>query len=68
MPDVCTRFDVSYEEAFSAWRHSGITLEPLNPALQPIVRAGADEADVRVLAWFVDVLGPDRADGRAQQD
>ena len=39
-----------------SWRHTKITLEPLNPEFDPIVPTAADEDDVRVLAEFVTVL------------
>ena len=39
-----------------SWRHTKITLEPLNPEFDPIVLTAADEDDVRVLAEFVAVI------------
>lgn len=39
------------------WQHSLITLEPLNPAFQPIEITSNDEEDFRVIAEFVEVLG-----------
>ncbi len=39
------------------WRHSRVTLSPLNPAYTPIVLKPESEGDVRVIAEFVGVLG-----------
>lgn len=38
------------------WQHALITLEPLNPAFQPIEITSNDEEDFRVIAEFVEVL------------
>ena len=40
-----------------SWRHSKITLNPVNPDLQPIVLTGADEGQFQVIAEVVEVLG-----------
>jgi len=44
-----------------AWQHTKITLEPLNPAYQPILIDPSDAEAVTVLAEFLEVLGtPER--------
>ena len=40
------------------WRHSRITLKPLNPAHQPIVLTPEHEGQVRVIAELAEVVGP----------
>ena len=40
-----------------SWRHSKITLNPVNPDFQPIVLTGADEGQFQVIAEVVEVLG-----------
>jgi hypothetical protein len=40
-----------------AWRHVAITLEPLNPAFEPIEFAADGDDDVGVVAEMVEVLG-----------
>ena len=39
------------------WQHSKITLQPNNPAFEPIVLTGNDEGSVQVVAELVEVLG-----------
>ncbi|HED64647.1 MAG TPA: hypothetical protein ENJ09_03725 [Planctomycetes bacterium] len=39
------------------WRHVRITLEPSNPAFEPIVMTGDEEGDVDVIAELLEVLG-----------
>ena len=43
-----------------SWRHTTITLEPVNPDFEPIVLTGLDEGEAHVIAELVDVLDPDR--------
>ena len=38
------------------WRHTKVTLSPLNPEFQPIVLTPESEDDVQVIAEFLDVL------------
>jgi type I restriction enzyme, R subunit len=40
-----------------SWRHSRITLKPINPDFQPIVITGSEEGELQVVAEFVEVLG-----------
>jgi phage repressor protein C with HTH and peptisase S24 domain len=46
------------ENPDSEWRHTRITLKPLNSAYEPIVLTPESEEDVRVIAEFVEVVGP----------
>jgi phage repressor protein C with HTH and peptisase S24 domain len=39
------------------WRHTRITLSPLNPEFQPIALTPESEGDVQVIAEFLTVLG-----------
>ena len=39
-----------------SWRHSTITLKPLNPDYSPIVLTDVEEQEVQVIAEFVEVL------------
>jgi len=39
------------------WRHTVITLKPVNPSFEPIVLTGADEGHLRVIAEVLEVLG-----------
>lgn len=41
----------------SGWRHTRVTLSPLNPEFEPIVLAPESEGDVRVIAEWLGVLG-----------
>lgn len=43
--------------ADGTWRHVRITLKPINPDFKPIEFTAEDEADVRVIAEFIEVLG-----------
>ena len=47
-----------------SWRHTEITLKPINPEFEPIVLASADEGEVAVVAELVEVLAAMPADGR----
>jgi type I restriction enzyme R subunit len=40
-----------------SWRHSRITLKPINPDFQPIVITGSEEGELQVVAEYVEVLG-----------
>ena len=40
-----------------SWRHTKITLKPVNPAFEPIVLTGTDEGPLQVVAEVVEVLG-----------
>ena len=40
-----------------SWRHTRITLKPINSDFAPIVLTGADEGQLRVIAEVVEVLG-----------
>lgn len=39
-----------------SWRHRKITLKPVDPDFEPIVLAGTDEGQVKVIAEVLDVL------------
>jgi len=64
-PETAQRYTVKrYEsekagEADGRWRHVSVILSPLNPDYEPIVVAVDDEADIRVIAEVIEVLGPD---------
>ncbi len=47
-----------------AWRHTRITLKPVNRDFAPIVLTGADEGQLQVVAEVVDVLDGKREDDR----
>jgi|RhiMetdeSRZDD1v2_1073273.scaffolds.fasta_scaffold38492_1 type I restriction enzyme, R subunit len=40
-----------------SWRHTRITLKPLNPDFQPIELTGSEEGELQVVAELVEVLG-----------
>jgi SOS-response transcriptional repressor LexA len=40
-----------------SWRHTRITLKPINPDFQPIEITGAEEGELQVVAELVEVLG-----------
>lgn len=40
-----------------SWRHTKISLKPLNPAFEAMVFTGADEQQLQVVAEFVEVVG-----------
>ena len=40
-----------------SWRHTRITLKPINPDFQPMVLTGSEEGELQVVAEFVEVLG-----------
>jgi phage repressor protein C with HTH and peptisase S24 domain len=44
-------------DAESDWRHTRITLSPLNPEYQPIVLTSESEDDVQIVAEFSGILG-----------
>ena len=50
------RYESAKAPADEAWRHSAITLKPVNPAFKPILLTGADEEQLQVVAEFVEVL------------
>ena len=45
-------------ETADLWRHSTITLRPLNPEFEPIELTGDLEGRVQAIAEFLEVLGP----------
>jgi type I restriction enzyme R subunit len=52
------RYESEKEKSGRSWRHTRITLKPLNPDFEPIVLTCADEAQLQVIAEVVEVLGP----------
>ena len=61
-PENGERYTVKRYESEKAgdgdsWRHTKITLRPLNPDFEPIVLTGADEESLQVVAEVVEVLG-----------
>ena len=60
-PETGERYTVKRYESEKAaegdsWRHTSITLKPVNPNFEPIVLAGADEGKLQVVAELVEVL------------
>jgi type I restriction enzyme R subunit len=52
----------------NAWRHSRITLKPLNPDFKPIEFTAPDEGELQVIAEFLEVLGAGQMDGQQRKD
>jgi SOS-response transcriptional repressor LexA len=50
------RYDSEKAKHGDSWRHTRITLKPVNPDFEPIVLTG-DEGQLQVIAEFVEVLG-----------
>ena len=50
------RYESEKAPAGDSWRHAAITLEPINPAFEPIVLTAADEGACDVVAELVDVM------------
>ncbi len=60
-PETDQRYTVKRYESEKAqqgdsWRHSKITLKPINPDFQPIVLTGAGEGELQVIAELVEVV------------
>ena len=60
-PETSQRYTVKRYESEKAhdgdsWRHTKITLKPVNPAFDPIVLSGADEQQLQVVAELVEVM------------
>jgi SOS-response transcriptional repressor LexA len=60
-PESGQRYTVKRYESEKAsdgdsWRHSQITLKPVNPEFEPIVLQAADEGQLQVVAEVVEVL------------
>lgn len=51
------RYESEKSDGHDGWRHVQITLKPENPAYEPIVIRAEDEADVAVVAEFLEVVG-----------
>jgi len=61
-PESGERYTVKRYESEKArdgdlWRHTTITLKPVNPDFKPIVLTSADEGQLQVVAEFIEVLG-----------
>jgi SOS-response transcriptional repressor LexA len=50
------RYESEKADDADGWRHTRITLKPLNPKFQPIVIEGEEDGRFRVVAEFVEVL------------
>lgn len=50
------RYQSNKEKHGDSWRHTSITLKPVNPDFEPIVLTGADEQQLQVVAELVEVL------------
>ena len=60
-PETSQRYTVKRYESEKAkkgdsWRHTRITLKPVNPAFEAIVLTGADEQQLQVVAELVEVI------------
>jgi phage repressor protein C with HTH and peptisase S24 domain len=51
------RYESEQEKEDDSWRHTRITLMPVNPDFEPIILTGADEGQLQVIAELVEVLG-----------
>ena len=51
------RYESEKTKKGDSWRHTRITLKPVNPAFEPIVLTGAQEGELQVIAELVEVLG-----------
>jgi type I restriction enzyme R subunit len=51
------RYESEKAQVGDSWRHSKITLKPLNPDFAPIVLMGGGQGELRVIAQLVEVLG-----------
>jgi type I restriction enzyme R subunit len=51
------RYESEIAREGDSWRHSRITLRPVNPSFAPIALTGTDEGDIQVVAEFVEVVG-----------
>jgi len=61
-PESGERYTVKRYESKKAqdgdlWRHTTITLKPVNPDFMPIILTTADEGQLQVVAEFIEVLG-----------
>jgi hypothetical protein len=50
------RYESEKEKHAGSWRHTRITLKPLNPGFEAILLTGADEQELQVVAELVEVL------------
>ena len=50
------RYESKKTQDGDSWRHTTITLKPLNPDFTPIVLTASEEEQVQVIAEFVDVV------------
>jgi type I restriction enzyme, R subunit len=65
-PETGERYTVKRYESEKAkkddsWRHSKITLKPVNPDFEPIILTGAEEDQLQVIAEMVEVLSGEAA-------
>jgi len=51
------RYESKKTQDGNAWRHTTITLNPLNPDFKPITLTGTDDGELQVIAELVEVLG-----------
>jgi type I restriction enzyme R subunit len=67
-PETGQRYTVKRYESEKAkrgdsWRHTKITLKPVNPDFAPIILTGAEEGQLKVVAELVEVLSPPEESG-----
>jgi hypothetical protein len=51
------RYDSEKAAGGDSWRHTRITLNPINPDFEPIVLTGVEEGELQVIAEVLEVLG-----------
>ena len=44
-------------EGYSSWRHEKITIDPVNPDFELIVRTDTDKAEPQVIAELIEMMG-----------
>ena len=50
------RYESQKAQAGDSWRHTRITLKPVNPDFEPIVLTDMDETELQVIAELLEVL------------
>ena len=51
------RYESQRQQVDVSWRHTRITLNPVNPDFEPIILTDGDEGELQVAAEFLEVLG-----------
>ena len=53
---IVKRYESEKASDGESWRHTKITLKPINPDFEPIVLTGSDERQLQVVAELIEVL------------